>query len=238
MLVTGNLSETPDQEWQDVLDAMGAGDDTEFAGWDLIPEDERPPGVVADDPVVEEEKELNIDELETVASEEIVEVDDEEQFEDADEGQAEAFIDDDDDDLAVVGSFEYIPEDDTARGDPSPMDVDRKPKGKVMKPKKKPMPKTKDEDQRGEPWACKAAIRHVCVRFGTRPRLDRTRKTWWALPRDGSIRADWAPSRMPCPTTCGATDFSTVVQARRFADLTFQWISSHWSDTCRETSRT
>ena len=97
---------------------------------------------------MDEEKELNIDELETVASEEIVEVEEEEQFEDADEGQAEEFIDDDDDDLAVVGSFELIPEDDTARGDPSPMDVEgdplkREPKTKAKKPKKKAMPKPK-----------------------------------------------------------------------------------------------
>ena len=55
----------------------------------MIPEDERPAGVVASDPVVAEEKDLDLDELETVVSEEVIEV--EEDFQDADEGQAEAF---------------------------------------------------------------------------------------------------------------------------------------------------
>ena len=124
--------------------------------------DERPAGVVASDPVVDEEKELDLDDLETMVSVEV-----EEEFQDADEGQAEAFIDDDDDDLAVVGSFELVQDEaePSARGDPVPMDVDdestagqsssksasagaapptskSKPKKKAMpKPEKKAMPK-------------------------------------------------------------------------------------------------
>ena len=71
---------------------------------------------MASDPITLEEKELDLDERETVVSEELVEV--EEEFQDADDGQAEAF--NDDDGLAVVGSFEVIPDDEepAARGDP------------------------------------------------------------------------------------------------------------------------
>ena len=92
------LSEEPDQEWQDVT--YGADDqEEEFTGWDLIEDDKRPPGVVASDPLPEVEEELDIDDLETVASLEIVE---EEEFHDVDEGQAEGIDDDDDDDMAVI----------------------------------------------------------------------------------------------------------------------------------------
>ena len=100
----------------------------------MIPEDERPTGVVASDPVVEEEKDFDLDELETVVSEEVIEV--EEDFQDADEGQSEAF-DDDDDDLAVVGSFELIQDDaePSARGDPVPMEVDDESRGIKAKSK-------------------------------------------------------------------------------------------------------
>ncbi|CAL1141768.1 unnamed protein product, partial [Cladocopium goreaui] len=114
------LSEEHDQEWQDATYAA-EDEDEDFKGWDLIEDDKRPPGVVASDPVHEEEKELDLDDLETVASVEIV---DEEEFHDAEEGQAEP-IDDDDDDMAViekVSSMQASKSD--ARGDPEPMDVD------------------------------------------------------------------------------------------------------------------
>ena len=122
-----NFSEAEDQKWQDPsYDTATHERDFTFEGWDVIPDDERPAGVVASAPVVEDEKELDIDELEAVVSEEVIEVD--EGFQDADEGQAEAF-DDDDDDLAVVGSFKVIKDDGpTARGDPVPMDVDSESK--------------------------------------------------------------------------------------------------------------
>ena len=115
------LSEEHDQEWQDATYAA-EDEDEDFKGWDLIEDDKRPPGVVASDPVHEEEKELDLDDLETVASVEIV---DEEEFHDAEEGQAEPIDDDDDDDMAVidkVSSMQASKSD--ARGDPEPMDVD------------------------------------------------------------------------------------------------------------------
>ncbi|CAL1165493.1 unnamed protein product [Cladocopium goreaui] len=115
------LSEEHDQEWQDATYAA-EDEDEDFKGWDLIEDDKRPPGVVANDPVHEEEKELDLDDLETVASVEIV---DEEEFHDAEEGQAEPIDDDDDDDMAVidkVSSMQASKSD--ARGDPEPMDVD------------------------------------------------------------------------------------------------------------------
>ncbi|CAL1138042.1 unnamed protein product, partial [Cladocopium goreaui] len=115
------LSEEHGQEWQDATYAA-EDEDEDFKGWDLIEDDKRPPGVVASDPVHEEEKELDLDDLETVASVEIV---DEEEFHDAEEGQAEPIDDDDDDDMAVidkVSSMQASKSD--ARGDPEPMDVD------------------------------------------------------------------------------------------------------------------
>ncbi|CAL1151709.1 unnamed protein product, partial [Cladocopium goreaui] len=115
------LSEEHDQEWQDATYAA-EDEDEDFKGWDLIEDDKCPPGVVASDPVHEEEKELDLDDLETVASVEIV---DEEEFHDAEEGQAEPIDDDDDDDMAVidkVSSMQASKSD--ARGDPEPMDVD------------------------------------------------------------------------------------------------------------------
>ncbi|CAL1173822.1 unnamed protein product [Cladocopium goreaui] len=115
------LSEEHDQEWQDATYAA-EDEDEDFKGWDLIEDDKRPPGVVASDPVHEDEKELDLDDLETVASVEIV---DEEEFHDAEEGQAEPIDDDDDDDMAVidkVSSMQASKSD--ARGDPEPMDVD------------------------------------------------------------------------------------------------------------------
>ncbi|CAL1131539.1 unnamed protein product [Cladocopium goreaui] len=115
------LSEEHDQEWQDATYAA-EDEEEEFKGWDLIEDDKRPPGVVASDPIHEEEKELDLDDLETVASVEIV---DEEEFHDAEEGQAEQIDDDDDDDMAVidkVSSMQASKSD--ARGDPEPMEVD------------------------------------------------------------------------------------------------------------------
>ena len=117
------FSEEPDQEWQD---ATYGGDDEkeEFKGWDLVEESKRPPGVVASDPVNEAEDELDIDDLVTEASLEIVE---EEEFHDVDEGQAEGIDDDDDDDMAViskVSSMQSAGKD--AQGDLEPMDVDEK----------------------------------------------------------------------------------------------------------------
>ena len=49
-----DLSEEPDQEWQNPSYEVETGEEGDdlFAGWDFIPEDERPPGVVASDPVV------------------------------------------------------------------------------------------------------------------------------------------------------------------------------------------
>ena len=117
------FSEEPDQEWQD---ATYGGDDEkeEFKGWDLVEESKRPPGVVASDPVNDAEDELDIDDLVTEASLEIVE---EEEFHDVDEGQAEGIDDDDDDDMAViskVSSMQSAGKD--AQGDLEPMDVDEK----------------------------------------------------------------------------------------------------------------
>lgn len=118
------LSEMPDQEWQNPSYEAEAGDQQEsFVGWDLIPDDKRPPGVEASDPVIEEERELDISEPETVASEEIVE---EEAVHHVEEGEVEA-IEEDDDDLAVISgiaSFGLVGgESTTARGDPEPMDI-------------------------------------------------------------------------------------------------------------------
>ncbi|CAL1170847.1 unnamed protein product [Cladocopium goreaui] len=115
------LSEEHDQEWQDATYAA-EDEEEEFKGWDLIEDDKRPPGVVASDPVHEEEKELDIDDLETVASVEVV---DEEELHDVEEGQAEAIDDDDDDDMAVIDKVSSMQaEKSDARGDPEPMDVD------------------------------------------------------------------------------------------------------------------
>ncbi|CAL1139216.1 unnamed protein product [Cladocopium goreaui] len=115
------LSEEHGQEWQDATYAA-EDEEEEFRGWDLIEDDKRPPGVVASDPVHEEEKELDLDDLETVASVEIV---DEEEFHDVEEGQAEAIDDDDDDDMAVIDKVSSMQaEKSDARGDPEPMDVD------------------------------------------------------------------------------------------------------------------
>ena len=115
-----NLDEREDQQWQEPSYGSDSHErDFTFEGWDVIPEDERPAGVVASDPVATVEKDLDLDELETVVSEEMEEIEVEEEFQDADDGQAEGFVDDDDD-LAVVGSFEVIPDDaePTARGGP------------------------------------------------------------------------------------------------------------------------
>ena len=54
------LSEEHDQEWQDATYAA-EDEDEDFKGWDLIEDDKRPPGVVASDPVHEEEKELDLE---------------------------------------------------------------------------------------------------------------------------------------------------------------------------------
>ena len=128
------LSEEPDQEWQDA--SYDAEDkEEEFTGWDMIEDEKRPPGVVASDPVHEADDELDIDELETVASVEIV---DEEEFHDVEEGEVEGIDDDDDDDHAVIDKVSMLQasnkEDTVARGDPEPMDVDEenKPQSSVM----------------------------------------------------------------------------------------------------------
>ena len=77
---------------------------------------------MASDPVHEEEKDLDLDDLETVASLEVVE---EEEFHDVEEGQAEAIDDDDDDDMAVIDKVSSMQaEKSDARGDPEPMEVD------------------------------------------------------------------------------------------------------------------
>ena len=111
------LSEEHDQEWQDATYAA-EDEEEEFKGWDLIEDDKRPPGVVASDPIHEEEQDLDIDDLETVASLEVVE---EEEFHDAEEGQVEAIDDDDDDDMAVISKVSSMQADKSdARGTRSP----------------------------------------------------------------------------------------------------------------------
>jgi hypothetical protein len=70
----------------------------------------------------EVEEELDIAALEPVASLEIVE---EEEFHDVDEGQAEGIDDDNDDDMAVISKVSSMQGSKSdARGDPEPMDVD------------------------------------------------------------------------------------------------------------------
>ena len=77
---------------------------------------------MASDPIHEEEEDLNLDDLETVASLEVVE---EEEFHDVEEGQVEAIDDDDDDDMAVISKVSSMQADKSdARGDPEPMEVD------------------------------------------------------------------------------------------------------------------
>lgn len=56
------FSEHPGQKWQDPSYAPEE-EDLEFTGWDLVPEAKRPPRVVASNPIVEEEKELDLDDL-------------------------------------------------------------------------------------------------------------------------------------------------------------------------------
>ena len=56
------FSEHPGQKWQDPSYAPEE-EDFEFTGWDLVPEAKRTPRVVASNPIVEEEKELDLDDL-------------------------------------------------------------------------------------------------------------------------------------------------------------------------------
>ena len=118
------LSEEPDQDWQDPS-YEADNKEEQFTGWDMVEDDKRPPGVVASDPINEADDEFDIDELETVASVEIIE---EEEFHDVDEGQAEGIDDDDDDDMAVISKISSLDafgsKDADARVDPEPMDVD------------------------------------------------------------------------------------------------------------------